>query len=305
MLVAITAIAAAVSTPVAYAGSRPVKLRISFPSSVRAKHVLVVSGRASGPSGGAQAALQQQKGKHWITRSRVPVGSGGSFRLRWRAPRDPAIAVMRVALLRGGRARAYSHAKRLHVSAPVRVLKAAKLVAVPAPGTDGVVRYHGTTTAHPGDIVAAGISPASPSGFLGEVTSVQHVGGDTVLQTKPTSLIAAVPEGTINASIDSSSGLATTSSVRGGPPAHLSAGGGLRESIAKSFSCSGGVSASLGGSVSLTTSANFSAHWSLFHGIDRASFTGTATASAELGASVSASASCMLAKRRCWLIRGH
>jgi len=48
--------------------------------------------------------------------------------------------------------------------------------------------------------------------------------------------------------------------------------------------------------VSLTTSANFSAHWSLFHGIDRASFTGTATASAELGASVSASASCMLAK---------
>ncbi len=238
--------------------------------------------------------LQQLVGSRWVVRSHTSV-RGGTFRLHWRAPRDPAIVVLRVALLRHGKARAYSASRRLHVSAPVRVLTATKLTAVPAPGAAGAVRYAGSVAAHPGDIVAAGISTASPYGFLGEVTSVAHHGGETVLQAKPTSLLAAVPEGTINASVDSSSGLATASSVRGGARAKTAAGG-LRESIAKSLSCTGGVAAHLSGSVSLTTSANFSAHWSLFHGIDRASVTGTATASAELGASVDASASCTLAK---------
>jgi hypothetical protein len=203
---------------------------------------------------------------------------------------------MRVAILRGGKARAYSPTRRLHVSSPVRVLKASQLEAVPQPGTNGIVRYDGSVTARPGDIIAAGISPASPDGFLGEVTSVQHSPGHTLMQTKPTSLIVAAPEGSIDASINSADGLASASSVKGGSHAVAAGAGGLRESIAKSLGCSGGVSASLGGSVSLSTNAAFSAHWSLFHGVDRASFTGTATASAELGASVSASASCTLGK---------
>jgi hypothetical protein len=271
-----------------------VAVRAAFPKAVRAKGVLHVTGRVTG-GGASQVQLQKQSGNRWVGLAKGHVRSG-SFRLSWRAPRDPAILVMRVALLRGGKPRAATAARRLHVSAPVRVLTARKLKSVPAPGSSGIVHYDGYSPAKPGDILAAGISPASPDGFLGEIVSVQHAGRETILRTKPTSLIAAVPEGTIGTTFDSSRGLASASSVNARGAAKAAAAGGLRESIAKAFSCDGGVSATLGGSVSLTTNAAFHAHWSLFHGVDSASFTGTATASAELGASVSASASCTLAK---------
>jgi hypothetical protein len=278
------------------AGARPsVGLRTAIPGSVRINGMLHVNGTIHGGGGAQRVVLQKRASTRWVPLAGARVERGGGFHLGWRASRDPAILVVRVVAFRGTSARAATAARGLRISAPVRVLAVRKIRSVPAPGSTGVVRLGGHATAAPGDVIAAGISSTSPDGFLGEVVSVEHLGGETAIHTKPISLIAAVPEGSIDAAIDSSRGLASTSAARPSAVAKT-AGAGLHESIAKNFSCSGSVSASLGGSVSLTTSADFHAHWSLFHGVDKASFTGTATASAELGASVAGSASCTLAK---------
>ncbi len=290
-------------TEAAYAGSRAsitsaIQVRAVFPSSVREGGRLRVSGHVLGHVGKADVLLQRQVGATWLTSSKGRVGRGGVFRLRWRAPRDPTILTMRVMVVGRGKSLVNTAPRRIRVRAPVRVLKPAKLLGVPSPGADGIVRYRGPVAAKPGDILAAGISKVSPEGFLGEVVSAQRAGSETVLHTKPTSLIAVVAQGTIDAAFDSSRGLAPVpaKTARLGHRALQSAAGGLSQAIGKSFSCTGGASATLDGSVSLTAKAAFSVHWSLFHGVDRAAFTGTATASAQLGASVSAAGSCSLAK---------
>jgi len=265
---------------------------VTLPASIRAGRRVDI--RGSGDGGASPIALQKQVGKHWITLVRG-IALGGHFHLVWRAPKDPAVLLLRVAVLRGRTVLSATPGHRLDVRAPVRVLPGGKVTSVPRPGASGEVRVAGHVAVDRGDVIATGISAETPDGFLGEVTSVRYAVGATILNTKPTSLLAVVPEGSIKAAVDSANGLASTSSAGGGAHART-AGGGLRESLAKDFACSGGVSGRLGGSVSLTTSASFQAHWSLFHGVDKASFTGTANASAELGASVDASASCTLSK---------
>jgi hypothetical protein len=195
-------------------------------------------------------------------------------------------------LLGGSKMLAASATKRVLIKAPVHSLPPTSVVSAPSPGSAGDIRFRGPISLPPHSIVATGSSSGAPDGFLGEVVSVRSEGTDTVATTVPTSLLAAAPQGAIDVTAGDTgpSGKATGKRARAAAPQPLS------QQIKNNFSCEAGGEISLSGSVSLRPRVSFKAHWSLFHGVDKASFTGTATATASLSADAHGSASCTLKK---------
>lgn len=161
--------------------------------------------------------------------------------------------------------------------------------AVPSPGQSGEVRVTGDVPElEPGDYLATDIGPASPFGFLGEVTAVRTEGPDTIFSTQPAKLIDAVPEGEID--VDFEAQPADTSSFR------AQSAGTVNEPISKRVSCTTGGSVEITGSLSLDPSFSFSARWELFRGVRSARFEGSVDADTELRATAQAAASCRLAR---------
>jgi hypothetical protein len=275
----------------ASARSAATRLTGTPPSVVKQGRTLVVRGRVTGRARGAHVVLERGGGGGaWQIVARTQLrGRRQAYALRWRAPVDPQIVTLRVALVRGSRTLRASPPRRTLVKAPVRTVAPAQVAAVPSPGTAGDVHYHGVVSLPAHSIVATGTGPATPNGFLGEVVSTREENGDTIASTVPTTLMAAAPEGTIDVTSGDAGPLPKGRGVH-------TAAAPLSQRIDKAFSCEAGGSVSLAGSVSVRTALAFKAHWSLFHGVDRASFTGTATAKASLSATAEGTASCTLDK---------
>jgi hypothetical protein len=280
---------AAGSPTVASAKLGGVKLSASLPPAVKLGRTLSAHGRVKGRTAGVKVILQQKAGGHWVARANARPGRSHAYRVRWRVPVHPQVMTMRVAAVRGAKTLTTSKPRRLLIKAPVKAVDPTRAASVPEPGSAGEVRFHGAVALPAHSIVAMGTGPTTPYGFLGEVVASRREGADTVVSTVPTSLLAAAPEGNIDVT-SADAGPTGKRAVR------AAAAQPLQQQIAKNFSCEAGGEMSLSGSVSVRSSVAFSAHWSLLHGVDKASFKGTATASASLSASADGSASCTLKK---------
>lgn len=293
LLVAVIAAAAAAGALPAAAGARPraphVGVTLSVPSGVQAGGLVRATGQISKRVRHARASLQQRVGGRWVSRARGGIGfRARTFSLRWRAPRHTGSVLLRVRVTRGAPQIGVSRRRRVQLlrrgGAPGArfALPATQVAHVPAPGVRGAVRYDGQVSVQPGDIIATGVGAHAPDGFLGVATSVRRDGSQTVVQTKPTTLLAAVPNGSIDTTVQSRSRVAT-------------ARGAVSHAIAKSVSCGFGRSVALSGSVVVNPSVSFRASWS-FGRVSTASFTGAVSADATLKASATGTAGCALSR---------
>ncbi|MEJ7716672.1 MAG: hypothetical protein WKF31_01435 [Thermoleophilaceae bacterium] len=123
----------------------------------------------------------------------------------------------------------------------------------PPPGEPGELRIQGQTNIEPGDIVAAGIGPGTPTGFLGRVNAVRDDGGGKVLTRQ---------------------NLAK-----------------LSPAVVGALCCSEGRKVEVEGEIDFDVEPRLKAEWGFFR-LKSASLTGDATASAEFEASAEATASC-------------
>jgi hypothetical protein len=290
MILFVTSVLALIVPPVAHAATRSQTIRLTstFPAASAPGRAVQVSGRVHSSSGSVRVTLQQQTAGRWITRAQRRLAAHRSaFALTLRVPKSAAGSlVLRVAVFRGNHLAASSRVRAVEVKLPVVVVKPRSVKSVPAPGTAGQVRLGGHENVKVGDVIASGIGPATPFGFLGRADSVHYQAGDTIVQAHPISLIDAVPEGTLNAA------LASTASY-----SKAKAASAFNQGIGKAISCQDGGQVGLTGSIGLSASANLSAHWNWWEfGVTTASFTGTVTASASLEATDSAKVSCKLAK---------
>jgi hypothetical protein len=121
-----------------------------------------------------------------------------------------------------------------------------------------------------GDVVAVGVTQATPYGFLGQVTAVSHSGSGYTVSTVPATLPEAVPDGVIDPSWTEPS---------------------EEEPEDASISCGASASVSVTGSMSLTLGGDFSAQWSRAAGTS-VSFDASATLAEQLQAAVAGEASC-------------
>lgn|GEM_PF-6847707 len=161
-----------------------------------------------------------------------------------------------------------------------------------------------------GSVLATSVGPNSPEGFLGKVVSVTPRADQTVVNTVPTTLQSAVPEGSFKlskamrvgpngvAGLPGRGGLAATSaSAWPGrrPLAHaVGDGGSFDQALSEALSCGAGATFSVTGSVGLSATPDLRISWTK-SGIT-VLFIETMTASASLSGTVSGSASCTLTR---------
>lgn len=290
---ALVATVSAVLAPIGDAGAKQARTRVSaqFPTTVEAGKILTVKGSVSKPGRGASVRLQQGQGTKWVQRARSGLSKGG-FTLRWKGPARSGAIVVRAAVIRHGHVVAKTAAHHVLVKARVAVVSPGNVTSAPATGQRGTVVVDGASSAKAGDVIAMGTGPNTPNGFLGKVSSVTQSGGQTKIETQPTTLLDAVPNGEIDTTVGS-----TQRGAKGKSGVHR----GQKKDISKLVSCDGGGSVELHGSVTVTPSVNFKAHWHWDwrpwkNGVDTASVTGTVTADAELAASAKAAASCSIEK---------
>lgn len=121
-----------------------------------------------------------------------------------------------------------------------------------------------------GDVVAVGVTQATPDGLLGTVTALSHNGTGYSVSTVPATLPDAVPDGVIDPSWTEPS---------------------EEEPEEASLSCGASGSVSVTGTTTLTIGGSFSAHWSRAAGAS-ASFSASATLAQQLEAAITGEASC-------------
>lgn len=282
----------------ASAASRP-GLTVTLPAAVRAGDVVQVGGTVRGRTRGRRVILQQRSRGRWIARSQRALGSRRAFALRWRAPSAGQAVRIRVRLRARRQNLATSATKRVVLLARAGeagariVITPGAVRAVPPPGSPGTLRYRGVLSVRRGDFLAADVGPATPYGFLGRVVSSDVVGSETRVSTEPTTLLAAVPEGSIDVRVEASAKPRSSGKSEGGK---------INRAIGKSLSCANGASIALSGTVDVSPGARFTASWT-WKGrfppkpaITGASVTGTITARADLSAVANGAASCTLEK---------
>jgi hypothetical protein len=256
--------------------------------------------------------LQQKEGKRFVTLTGSKPRSGGMFTEKFAAPASAGTVMLRLRLLRGKHELTHSKGWFLSVRAKgggappgpspggrTLVLDPQTILAVPEPGQPGQVRVNGNPGVQPGDIIAMGVGPGSPDGFLGRVTGVGTEGGVTVLQTVPATLPEALPEGEFNQEIEpeeievENSGAAALDAIAPGAATTSTGPKGMLTSVpvSASFSCQGGATVTVNGAVAIKPSINIGAGWSPFGGV-HAHFIGKASASTELSAKADGSAAC-------------
>jgi hypothetical protein len=282
----------AASAPRSVAG-RPVALA-SFPSWVFVRSIVRIVGRVAPGVRAGRVVLEQQHGRGWRALGVAAADGrpGGQFMLPWRAPRLAGGVTLRVAVLEGSRRFARSRAARVTVRPRPLIASPTVVASLPAAGQPGRVVLRGRVAARAGQVLAVGYSKATPDGFLGRVDRVTVHGGETVLQTVPTTLGEAIGDGQLDLSTFTQVGTAHDAR-RVARAAKLSTGV-FSPDINKSMSCSGGTSGSLTGNVSVSVTPGLHAHFSFIGGLQSADFTLTGTASASLTAQAQANAGCKL-----------
>lgn len=283
----------------AHAAPKPT-LSVAYPAIAVASRPATISGTVHGNHRltGARAQLQQRVGTHWRTRTVTSHVRAHRFRMTFTPARNVTALRLRVRLVRGITILATSRPRRLKVSqipagarVPVDVPAAASVISIPTPGSAGDVTVAGTASARAGDYLAVGIGRATPEGFLGQITRVHPARGRTVLSTKPTTLIDAIPQGEIDQRVTQSAP-ATSFTPR---------------STAKTRTLGCGASGEVSVGVDkpeLTRTIAFKAKWKLVGGIQSASLSATIALSAGAHASVAGAASCSLSKTAIAQFRG-
>ncbi|HWY90338.1 MAG TPA: IPT/TIG domain-containing protein [Solirubrobacteraceae bacterium] len=248
-------------------------------------------GHVSGGSG-AVVLVQRRTGPRWRLFVRGHADGRGRFVLTSAAPVKAGRLVVRAVVLGGRGVAAVSVAKTVRVlalgkgvrpvvaSSRTEVLDSSVISSAPAPGQPGTLRYAGGNDAHVGQIIAASIGRATPDGLLVRATKVSYRHGRTIVNTQPATLLEAVPSGSLKATFQSASAARARTASLGFPPAPVTCSNGVHASITPNLSFSAGIS--------------LASDWSLFGGLQSASLTAHASASASLKATISGSASCTL-----------
>jgi hypothetical protein len=265
---------------------------------------VVVAGKVH-VRGARNVALEKRSSHGWsvLSRARVRRHGRGKFALSWTAPRRSEVIRIRVVALRSHHVAASSPITKVHITsghfAPARttiVGQPGRVSALPAPGQAGTLTLNGVVKVQPGHVLAFGYSANTPDGFLGLVQAVTIVGGKTVIQTQPATLEQAGARGVLDLSTFHEvlpSGAVDPAPL--GRSARIAASEGVfNPDIAEGISCSGGVSASLTGRVSVSVTPALHASFSLTSGLTSADFTLTGTAQASIKALLDAKASCSL-----------
>jgi hypothetical protein len=282
---------------------------IAAPSQISPGGTVLVTGRVGAAGKSAHAELQLRQGTSWRAVSNSHLNSG-RYLLSWRAPRRREVLLLRVVAVARRKSLAVSVIRRLRIrpgapttagsSGGATVVAPKAVRSVPAPNSDGSVVIAGDDAVAQGSVLAVSVGPNTPSGFLGMVESVVHRGGETVVRTVPTTIEAALPEGSFD--LANAQRVQTAQSAsheeRLGPSARTAGdddGGALNQDLSKSIACQGGATFSAKGTVGLSAKPKLSVSWSLFHGIT-ASFVETVTASASLSGEVSAAGDCAFRK---------
>jgi hypothetical protein len=304
VVVVLALLVVVLGAPAAQAAQRS-RVTASFPTAVPAKGTLLAAGRLTGSARSITVVLQQRNGKRWVARAKKRMhGASRRFTLRWRVPAKAGTTSVRVVLLRGHRQAAKSPAKKITIlpasaGTGARVaLGTSSITAAPPSGAPGQIRTTGNAPVSAGDVVAAGVSPATPNGYLGRATAVGHDSTSTVLTVTPTTLIDAVPQGSFN--------MATghTASARSAKATERAAADAGTQAVDRTVSCEAGGTVSVTGSLSITPRLNLSAHWggySFSHPLgqlDTAALTASVTAAARLEAKATGTAGCTLDRTR-------
>lgn len=138
-----------------------------------------------------------------------------------------------------------------------------------------------------GDVLVTGTGRQTPTGLLTKVAAVRRSGA---VEVRRTTLLDAVPRGTLDASATLSSDDLATARFGVRPLASREISVPVRGKLGR---CSGDVTSTVRGSVDVTPDFRFNADWNLLRGgVTSARFVGTVTQSAELKAAVEGAASC-------------
>jgi hypothetical protein len=259
----------------AHAAAKSPAVSLLAPPKVKANGDLNLGFRTS-VKGPFAVDLQQLRSGRWHTIGSRSLRGDSAGKIAWKV-RTPLPYVTLRASIRAGDRTTASARRRVRVVRDTRTLRPTKILAAPDADEVGRVRYRGSVNLEPGDIVAARTGPETPAGFLGLVTSVSQTGQVTQVATRPTTLLAAVPSGSIDVQTPTGSGASTSAD---------------RHGVSRTISCTKGGTVSVGGSVSVAPTASLQAKWSLFHGVTSARFEAGVKMDEDLTASAQAAASC-------------
>jgi hypothetical protein len=273
------------SAPGVTAAPRQAGITVSAPRSVPAGGLVSVRGRVR-PARAVPVRAQRRAGRRWLTVAAGTTTRRGSFAVTFQAPTRRGVAVVRVVEVRAERAVAASSLRRMRVTRArgavasdlhAVVLAPSTVESVPTPGRPGRLVYAGGNSVKVGQVIAVDQGPRTPVGFLGRATSVRTKAGETIVGTVPASLLEAVPNGSIDASL-------------------ATAGRGARAKAAATsrLPCTGSASASFGADVTFDASMRLLADWTFLRGLRSASLTANASASGGLDAAVQGAVRCLL-----------
>ena len=274
----------------AAAGSRVV---LRAPRVASAGGLATFSGRVSKVQAGSGLVVQRRARTDWVVIASGRVGKRGRFVLTWPAPVSAGVVRVRAVAYRGRTVIAVSGVGRLIVtprkgpavvvSPKTQVLAASTVISASAYGDSGRLVYSGGNEVTVGQIIVVGQGPATPDGFLGQVTGVIFSGGQTLVQTKPATLMQAVRTGSFDEQLASVQASMDADARRA-----------FKRAAQAALSCRGSAQASVTPTITFGASLDLKANWSWLHGLQSASLTAGAKASAGLTASVSAGGSCSL-----------
>lgn len=311
VLLVIVLLALGGSAGASSAAAKPTRSHVTatFPRVVGPRGLIVVSGKARGHAPHARLRLERRVGGSW--RAVSGRRRARTFSFHWRAPRHGHRLKLRVALTQGRRTLATSHSKTVSVrrggpkvagaGASATVIPPASVKAVPAAGSGGTVQLSGKWSPQVGSALAVNVGPNTPDGFLGKIVGVTHEGGGTLVQTVPTTLPDAIPDGSFSLDDATTVGVGKTLARRKPtesgrtPNRAMQKKASLNKDLGKAISCEGGGHFSVSGSVGLDATPDLKASWSLFHGVS-ASFTETVSASANLSAEAHVEGGCSFEK---------
>jgi hypothetical protein len=174
------------------------------------------------------------------------------------------------------------------------VLAPGSVAAAPPPGEAGALRLTGVSGVSVGDILAVGIGPATPDGFLVRVVSVAQEGSELVLGTVPAELPEALPEGEFDQEIQGEEfDTASPGAIPDSAPAGLSSTSEpvVMQHVNISLKCAASAAVQVSGNVAINPKIEIGGGWGPFSGL-HAKFIGSVEASSELSASAEAAANC-------------
>jgi hypothetical protein len=321
----------------ANAAKRPTQPKLVVlikPAAATVGERITISGRVKGKVGGENFRVGLQTGK-WRPRTRKKGTAGAGIRfstqtaadvsnkqrfsIKYLVPKKPGVVFLRLRLLQGKRVVSKAKAWKLIVRAAVPVgpvqdrktlvLNSGAVLEVPAPGQAGQTRLSGYVDLNPGDIVAVGVGPATPYGFLGKVVSVSHDASGTILQTVPATLPEAVPEGSWSGKIDPEP--IDSEDTTSGSSAQLQAIGAIASGVPGSTSSNVRVQSVLkcgfdselivDGTIHVDSWIDTSASWSFSSGV-KAKFVGHMNAEGKLTLTAEANASCGTGTKTLFLV---